>query len=173
MGLWIALVGLTLLTLGRRLFWLFVGCVGFALSFTYAEGLWNVQSDLINLAIGILVGLVGAVLAVFLQGIAIALSGVAAGGFIMMHLLDLLGLGGTRVPWLLYVIGGVIGAVSLLLIFDWALIFLSSLLGSALIVQVAALGGHAERLLFIGLAVVGILFQAKLLCRGTSSGRAS
>ena len=92
----------------------------------------------------------------------------------MMHLLDLLGLGGTQVPWLLYVIGGVIGAVSLLLIFDWALIFLSSLLGSALIVQVTELGPQAERLLFIGLAVVGILFQARLLSRGgRSSGKAS
>jgi hypothetical protein len=61
----------------------------------------------------------------------------------------------------------------LLLIFDWALIFLSSLLGSALIVQAAAIGGQVEKLLFIALAVVGILFQARLLRGGASSDEAS
>ena len=91
----------------------------------------------------------------------------------MMHLLDLLGLGGAQLPWLLYVIGGMIGAVSLLLIFDWALIFLSSLLGSALIVQAAEFGSQVEKLLFIALAVVGILFQARLLRGGASPGEAS
>jgi len=173
MNLWIAVAGLLLLTLGRRLFWLFVGCLGFSLGFVYAEGLLNVQSHLISLAVAILMGLLGAVLAVFLQGMAIAISGFAAGGFVMVHLLDLLGLGGMRFPWILYVIGGIVGAVALLLIFDWALIFLSSLLGSALIVRAVALGGPAEGLLFIALAIAGILFQARLLRGGAAPGASS
>jgi hypothetical protein len=173
MELLIALVGLTLITLGRKLFWLFVACVGFSLGFTYAQGLWNVQSDGVCLAIAIIVGLTGALLAVFLQAFAIAVSGFSAGGFIMMHFLNLLGVEGTRSTWLLYVIGGVIGAAALLLFFDWALIFLSSLLGSALIVQTAHLGSLPEKVLFIALAVVGILFQARLLRGGRSSGASS
>lgn len=173
MDLLTALVGLTLLTLGRRLFWLFVGCVGFSLGFTYAQGLWGVQSQLITLVIAILMGLIGALLAVFLQGAAIALSGFAVGGFIMMHLLNLIGVAGIQPPWLLYAIGGVIGAVSLILLFDWALMFLSSLFGAALIVQAAEFGSQVEKLLFIVLAVAGIVFQARLLSRGgRSSGKA-
>jgi hypothetical protein len=166
----IAFVGVVLLTLGRRLFWLFVGCVGFALGFVYAEGLWNVQSQVISLAIGILMGLAGAVLALFVQRVAVALSGFAAGGFVTVVLLDLLGFGGTRLPWLVYVIGGMIGAVSLLLIFDWALIFLSSLLGAVLIVHAVHLSPQIVRWLLIALAMVGILFQARLLRGGSSSG---
>ena len=85
-------------------------------------------------------------------------------------LLDLLGFGGTRLPWLVYVIGGMIGAVSLLLIFDWALIFLSSLLGAVLIVHAVHLSPQVVRWLLIALATVGILFQARLLRGGGSSG---
>ena len=173
MGLLIALAGLILLALGRKLFWLFVACVGFSLGFFYAESFWNVQSPLIGLAIAVLMGLVGALLAVFLQGVAIALSGFAAGGFITMYLLELLGLGGTRLPWLPYVVGGILGAVALLLIFNWALIFLSSLLGAGLIVQAVELGSQAETVLFIALAIAGILFQARLLGKGGSSGDVS
>ena len=172
-NLLIALAGLILLTLGRKLFWLFVACVGFSLGFFYAESFWNLQSPLIGLAIAVLMGLVGALLAVFLQGVAIALSGFAVGGFLTMYFLEMLGLGPTRLPWVPYVIGGISGAVALLLLFNWALIFLSSLLGAGLIVQVAELGSQAETVVFVVLAIAGILFQARLLGRGGSSGRAS
>lgn len=173
MDLLTAAAGLILLTLGRKLFWLFVGCVGFSLGFLYAESLLGVQSPLVGLAIAVFMGLVGALLALFLQGVAIALSGFAAGGFVTMYLLEFVGFGATRAPWLAYAIGGILGAAALLLIFNWALIFLSSLLGAALIVQSAALGGPAAGLLFIALAIVGILFQARLLRSGGSSGEAS
>jgi hypothetical protein len=42
-------VGLFLLTLERRLFWLFMGCVGFAAGYSYAQQLWGIQTGLMIL----------------------------------------------------------------------------------------------------------------------------
>jgi len=39
MGVLNIFVGIALLILGRKLFWLFVACVGFAVGFTYAQQL--------------------------------------------------------------------------------------------------------------------------------------
>ena len=39
------LIGVSLLTLGRKLFWLFVGAVGFTAGFAYGNQLWGAQSD--------------------------------------------------------------------------------------------------------------------------------
>jgi len=39
------LLGLILLTLGRKLFWLFVGFIGFAVGFHYAASVWQLQSQ--------------------------------------------------------------------------------------------------------------------------------
>jgi Domain of unknown function (DUF4203) len=173
MGLFVILVGFTLLTLGRQLFWLFVGCVGFAIGFTYTQALSGIQSDVTNLIVAILIGLAGALLAVFLQGVAIALSGFAAGLYITMHIVQILGLGTGQLGWLPCVVGGVAGAVALVFLFDWALIFLSSLVGSVLIVRMTQFGSATENLLFTALVIFGIFFQRRLLRPGRSSEKGS
>ena len=43
MGLVNFLVGLALLTLGRRLFWLFVACVGFVAGVTSVQQAWGLS----------------------------------------------------------------------------------------------------------------------------------
>jgi hypothetical protein len=50
MGLVNFFVGLALLTLGRRLFWLFVACVGFVAGITSVQQAWGAEPDLIALA---------------------------------------------------------------------------------------------------------------------------
>jgi len=65
------------------------------------------------------------------------------------------------------VIGGIIGAVLLLVLFDWALIVVSSLIGAHLIVYQSAivLPQSGSIIVFIGLVVIGILVQAASLRR--------
>jgi NADH:ubiquinone oxidoreductase subunit 3 (subunit A) len=65
--------------------------------------------------------------------------------------------------WLPYIIGGVVGAVVLFLVFDWALIFLSTLTGATLIVQMAAFNPWFEIFLFLALVIAGMAFQAKTM----------
>ena len=70
--------------------------------------------------------------------------------------------------WLPYVIGGIIGAVLILLLLDWALILLSSLAGASLILASNVLQQFEATAAFLILVVVGILIQAAILFRGRS-----
>jgi uncharacterized membrane protein YuzA (DUF378 family) len=60
-------VGAILLFFGRRLFWLFVGAVGFLSGFELAEQLFGVEPGWVAFAVGLLVGGAAAVLAMFFQ----------------------------------------------------------------------------------------------------------
>ena len=133
------LVGIILLTLGRKLFWLFVGFIGFAVGFDYASSVLNLQSQLLLIGLAALTGIVGAVLAVFFQKIAVGLAGFAGGGYIALNLINLMGVRLDQLIWLPYLVGGIIGMLLLFFIFDWALIIISSLTGATMIVQAVIL----------------------------------
>jgi len=57
-------------------------------------------------------------------------------------------------------VGGIIGTFLLLAVFDWALIVVSSLIGAHLIQSAVVLPPTGSTILFIGLAVIGVLVQA-------------
>jgi hypothetical protein len=63
------------------------------------------------------------------------------------------------------VIGGIIGAILLLVLFDWALIVVSSLIGAHLIQSAIVLPASGSTIVFIGLVILGILVQAASLRR--------
>ena len=73
------LIGIVLLALGRRLFWLFVGCVGFMAGLQMAQQYFGLQPSWVAWAAALLFGLVGALLALFFQKLAIVLGGFASG----------------------------------------------------------------------------------------------
>jgi len=154
-------VGLMLLTLGWRLFWIFVGVVGFAAGLQMAQAIGGQQPFWMLWAAGLVCGLIGAVLALFFQHLAVAIGGFIAGGILSLQLAAMLGhaAGGPVV-----LIGGVVGAVALVLVFDWALVFLSSMIGAAFILD--ALVGRQfpyAPWLFLAVAAAGMIFQSRLL----------
>lgn len=155
------LVGVALLILGRRLFWLFVGLVGFVAGITLATQFLSGQPDWLVLVIALAAGLLGVLLALFLQQLAVGVAGFVAGGYIIVNLLSML-MGETDqlLYWLIFLIGGIIGAVLVILLFDWALIVLSSLTGATLVVQAAGLNPTLTLVLFVVLLVVGFVIQA-------------
>lgn len=169
--------GVAALLFGRRLFWLFVGLIGFLVSFHLATQFLDGQPQWIILLIALLVGIVGALLAVFLQYIAVAVAGFLAGGYAMFWLLQLLNLDVNQewLSWFVFILGGVIGAILVLLLFDWALIILSSGVGAATLVQVTEifteLTPTINLILFVLLLVVGIAFQAYTLPAGETRTR--
>ena len=61
------LVGALLLLLGRRLFWLFIAAAGFITGIELTRLLFPHQPELLGVAIAVLLGLLGAVLAIFVQ----------------------------------------------------------------------------------------------------------
>jgi len=162
--IWInILIGLILLFGGRRLFWLFVACVGFASGYHYAQQIWAIHSPILVVLLSLAVGGLGAIIAIFFQKVAIMVAGFAAGGYIVLALFNQFAGLPAQMVWLPYIIGGIIGAITLFLVFDWALIFLSTLTGATLIVQMAAFSPWVEIALFLALVLAGIVFQAKTM----------
>jgi hypothetical protein len=156
-------VGLAVLTTGRKLFWLFVGLIGFAAGFHFGPQIWPVDSKLVLLLLALATGVVGAVVAVFFQQLAVVLAGFAAGSYLVIHLLTLFQGHADRLLWLPYLIGGILGAVLAFAVFDWALIVLSACVGASLVVQGLHYGPQVERILFLVLAGLGVAFQVSVL----------
>ena len=161
------LVGVLLLVLGRRLYWLFVAGVGFVYGLELAPRLLPGYSEAVIVIAALALALVGALVAVLATKVAVGLIGFAAGGGIAVLLLDGLGIDGRGALALgIYLVAGVIGAVLLILVFDGALIALSSLAGAALIAtsleRLLDMPPAAAAALAIVLAVIGALIQAGL-----------
>ena len=157
------IIGLFLLFTGRGLFWLFVACVGFASGYHYAQQIWAIHSPLTVLIISFAAGGLGAVIAIFFQKAAIVMVGFAAGGFVVLSLFGQFAGLPAQMTWLPYIIGGIIGALILYFVFDWALIVLSTLTGATLIVQMVTFTPLVEIALFLALVIAGMAFQAKIM----------
>jgi hypothetical protein len=151
------IVGLCLLCLGQRLFWFFVGAAGFVAGLVVGQELLQGQAEWIVLVVAIVAGIIGALLAIFLQKLAIGVAGFLFGGFLAMSLA--LGFGANSFVWPAFALGGIVGAILVWLVFDWALILLSSLAGATLVVGSFALERGAEALLFVALFIAGIAIQ--------------
>src|SRR5439155_22203574 len=67
----------------------------------------------------------------------------------------------------IFLIGGVVGAILQLALFDWALIVVSSLIGAHLIQSAIVLPESGSTIVFIGLVIIGILVQAASFRRRT------
>ena len=161
------LIGAVVLFFGRRLFWLCVAAVGFAAGMEVAPHLMHEPTAVLQLSIAIVFGFIGALLALFLQKIAIAIAGFLAGGKLAMALVAAFVAEGARYPGIAFIVGGIIGAILLLSLFDWALIVMSSVVGAYLIGQTIVLPQTGATILFVGLAVLGIVVQASAFRRRT------
>jgi len=155
-----AVSGVALLLLGWKLFWLFVGVVGFAAGLQAAQLYFGPQPFWALWAVGLVCGGIGAILALFFQKLAIGIGGFVAGCTMALHLALMMG---SHPGALVALLGGIVGVVALYLLFDWALIILSSVAGSAFIIE--ALDRHASfaPLLSAVLIAAGVIFQARLL----------
>jgi hypothetical protein len=160
-----ALIGAIILFFGRRLFWLCVAALGFAAGVQLAAHLGHEPSALLQLTFAVLLGFIGALLALFLQKLAVALAGFIAGGRLAVGLVATFLMQYTAHYWLTFVLGGMIGALLLLLLFDWALIFISSLIGAHLIAEAVVLSQAGHALLFTALVVGGVIVQAIMFRR--------
>jgi len=165
------LLGGLLLLAGRRLFWIFVGTAGFLLGTEVAARVASGAAAWVVLVIGLACGLTGLVLSLFVQKLAVAAAGFVMGSYAVHRLILTLPMGWAGWTWAALVTGGILGALLVLLVFDWALIILSSLAGAELITQVFSPGPYLSVLLFAVLTAAGIAFQGGLLKRGAAARR--
>lgn len=105
------ILGGALLIAGRKLFWLFVGAVGFVVGMTLATMFVASDSEVLKLIIALIAGALGAGLALAMQSLAVGLAGFLAGGYGVLTLLNLMDWNLGNLQWLLVIVGGVFGAI--------------------------------------------------------------
>ena len=154
------LIGIVILFFGRKLFWLCVAAVGFAAGVQIAPLLVNEASSLLALVIALVFGVLGVLLAFFIQKVAIAVLGFLAGGKLATAVAAAFFVQYAQYSTIIFVIGGIVGAILLLAVFGWALIIVSSVIGAYLIQSAIVLPPTGSTLVFIGLAILGIFVQA-------------
>jgi len=126
------------------------------------------QPQNVILIIALCAGALGAMTAIFLQKFAVIAGGFFVGGYLLVELLKVLGTSINHSHWILFIAGGLVGAVLMSAVFRWALVFLSSFVGSILILQSFHFGQELTRFLFILLALLGISIQFGLIKKETS-----
>ena len=165
------LLGVILLVVGRRLFWLVVAAAGFLVGFEFSRIIWIEQPQWVVLLVALGTGILGALIAVIAQRIAFGFVGLFAGAY-----LGLIAAGyfGAMEHSTLWVIGaGFIGAVLAVLVTDWAIIVFTSLAGAGAVVTGLSLSTEISAFAFFILAGVGMYVQIRLMSRGTDDKQIS
>jgi hypothetical protein len=153
------IVGILLLLAGRRLFWLCVALLGFVLGFYLAEAYLGPESASTGLALAVIFGVVAGVLAVMLQKLAVGVAGFAAGVYLVLRFGQ--GQDWFSSPWLWLVLlfFGLLGILLAKRLFELALVLVTSLVGSFLLVgSIEQLRGY-ELWALVFLWAVGVVVQ--------------
>ncbi len=162
-------VGAVLLVAGRRLFWLAVGAAGFVVALVVALRFLDPEPLWLLLGLALVAGIAGAVLAVLLQRLAVALAGFLAGGWAGLMLWIHLG-GAEGWPALgAFLAAGVVAAIVAGAVFELALVVVSALIGAFLIAGGIGADGLFGLALVAVLTVAGSLVQTSFLRRRRES----
>jgi len=145
-----AVVGFLMLIAGRQFYSFFVG------------GMSLVQSDTNAMWISLVVGLIFGVLTFELRRWAAIAATFIAGGFLLFTLLQVFNVE-HNLPWFFFLLAGCICAILALIVFDLALVVISVLTGSTMIVQVVSFGGLDILTMFFVLGIFGLVTQFVLL----------
>jgi hypothetical protein len=157
-------LGIILLTTGKKLYWLLVAVVGFFIGLALATQFIQLDPPWLIYIVALGAGIIGAVLGIFVQRLAIALVGFVVGGYGSIYLSGLLGIKAEPFNWMAFLIGGIIGLLLVASLLDWALYIISAWAGATLVTRTLTDGvGLNENLglvLFFVLFVAGIIIQA-------------
>jgi len=157
------ILALAMLFLGRKLFWVFVGSIGFITATELATANLTAQPEWVIVLIGLAAGIFGALLAIFFQAGAIGFAGILGGGYLGLLLMRYLSITNQTAQTIAYIVGAVIGLILMILLFDYALIALSSLSGSLILIETVGLSGWLFWVLAAIIAVIGISVQYRQL----------
>jgi hypothetical protein len=160
------LLGSVLLLVGRRLFWLLIATLGFLVAFSLVERLAPEMSTPLHWVLAVAAGIAGAMLAVFAQQLAVGAAGLLFGAYATLWSLQHFGVDLGNWEWVAMLAGGILAAVLALLIFETALVVLSSILGASLLVGATGLQGLPSVVVFAVLVIVGVSVQL-----GSGGGR--
>ena len=152
------LAGGLLLLFGRKLYWCILAVAGFAAGVWVGYEVFPPEPVWLLISVAIFLGVVAALLGIFLQRLALRAAGIITGGFLGYVLADAFFVK----PWPLegLALGCLLGFRLVLRLFDWALIVLSSLSGAAIIAHRLPLEPAPLLVIALILALLGMAVQA-------------
>lgn len=157
----VAVVGLVLLVVGRRLYLFTIGLAGFVVGWLLVSRLELGLPPVVEIGLALAVGVTCALLVLLVQRLAVALAGFVLGGFALLWIRDFYGIELVGWQWLLLLVGAAVAAVALWAIFDTALIVFSSLIGASMLVDASSLDGRAAMVMFVVLLSLGVAVQTR------------
>lgn len=154
------IAGTTLLLFGRKLYWFVIAAAGFVGGSLIGHRVFPTEPEWLMIVAPILVGIVAALLSLYLQRMALRLAGLITGGMLGFVIAEAF----VPEPWplLALLVGGIFGFWSVMILFDWALIILSSLSGTALIIRSIPLEQTPQLIIAAVLLLVGIAIQGSM-----------
>ena len=162
-------IGIALVLYGRKLYWLALGGVGFFLGLWLANQFLELGSTGLELGVGFLIGVLGAVLATLAQRMAVAFGGFLIGGSLVYWTLSWLAIVRHWQPglwlWVSVIFGAMLGTFLAAFLFDVSLVALTSLIGALLIAKASHLGAPHEQWLFLLLVFIGMIAQSSNMKR--------
>lgn len=133
------IIGLIEALFGRKLFWLFVAIGGFLVGWFVVPAIYGAVNDGATLelwarvVIGLVAGLVLGLLAIRFTKLMVGLAGFFVFGTATVLAVRFFGgdvPSGSSNHWIAFICGGVVGSLLMGLLFNWALIVLTSLFGA-------------------------------------------
>ena len=153
-------IGGVLLFLGHELNFLFAGAMAALLSFRLTSLLPATLPSWADYAFIIGMGVIAAAAVLINERPGYFISGFLAGGFLLV---EYYAPNSLTVPWLPFLIGGVIGALVLGVFTDWALILVTAFIGASYLMNLFVLQPMLEILVGAGLFIVGALTQVIIM----------
>ena len=155
----LALLGVLLLVAGRKLYWLLSAVAGavaglyISATFFHTEAWWQ------QLVVALVAGILGAILAVSLQKVAAVVVGFLAGGYGLLILVQALGIQVGDAGLVFIIGGGIVGAILMAVLFEWALIGVTAWAGATLVTQALNLRSGLSGVVFLALLCLGVIIQ--------------
>ncbi len=154
------LAGGLLLVAGKKLYWFVVGLSGAAAGLFISEVFFHPEGMLERVVIAVAIGAGFAILALILQKIMVGIAGFIAGGYLGITLFDTLQVQFIDWKWAVFLIGGLVGILLVKVLFDMALVIISSFAGASLILRAINIEGPKGLIVLLVLVLVGIVIQS-------------
>jgi hypothetical protein len=153
-------IGGILLFLGRELNFLFAAAMAALIGFRLVPLLPANRPSWADIAFVLALAVIAALVVLLNERLGYFVSGFLAGGY---FLAEYYSPGGGLLPWLPFIIGGVIGSLILGLLTEWALILVSAAIGARYVLNLFRLNSTAEILIGSGLFIIGALTQVIIM----------
>jgi hypothetical protein len=156
-------IGFMMLIAGRPVYPVFVGSISFLVGTYLSNQITVFPPEWNSFFIPMLFAILGIASTMAFKRWAARVAGFIAGGIMVMNLPNAFGTGGYWTSPIIFAVAGIVSAVLLFFIFDFALIVLSSLMAVTLILSYMQVGRLDQGAMFLILALFGMIVQYLIL----------